>query len=54
MEVENGGDSSSVREIEVINITKEGHPNADPTQFALLRVLGEGSFGKVFLVKKVT
>lgn len=56
MEVENGKVSrdSSVQEIEVTNITKEGHPNADPSQFMLLRVLGEGSFGKVFLVKKFT
>ena len=41
-------------EIEVTNVTKEGHPVADPSQFALLRVLGEGSFGKVYLVKKLT
>ena len=41
-----------MREIEVTNITKEGHPAADPSQFALLQVLGEGSFGKVYLVKK--
>ena len=42
------------REIEVTSITKEGHPVADPSQFALLSVLGEGSFGKVYLVKKLT
>ncbi|RWS17163.1 ribosomal protein S6 kinase 2 beta-like isoform X1 [Dinothrombium tinctorium] len=50
MEMEN---DSQVREIEVTAVTKEGHPNADASQFALLRVLGEGSFGKVFLVKKI-
>lgn len=44
----------SEREIEVTSITKEGHPVADPSQFALLSVLGEGSFGKVYLVKKLT
>ena len=49
MDVEN----SSVHEIEVTNVTKEGHPMADPSHFLLLRVLGEGSFGKVFLVKKI-
>ena len=49
MEVEDGNE---FREIEVTNVTKEGHPNADPSQFALLQVLGEGSFGKVYLVKK--
>src|SRR6266487_2268826 len=53
MEVENGREPS-LREIEVTSITKEGHPNADPSQFVLMRVLGEGSFGKVFLVKKIT
>ncbi|XP_025016419.1 ribosomal protein S6 kinase alpha-2 isoform X2 [Tetranychus urticae] len=45
-------DGSTIREIEVTNVTKEGHPAADPNQFALLKVLGEGSFGKVYLVKK--
>lgn len=52
MEVENGREPSE-REIEVVNVTKEGHPVGDPSQFALLRVLGEGSFGKVYLVKKL-
>ena len=45
--------SSRDIEIEVTSITKDGHPVADPSQFALLSVLGEGSFGKVFLVKKL-
>jgi p90 ribosomal S6 kinase len=45
--------SSGETEIEVINVTKAGHPNGHPAQFALLRVLGEGSFGKVFLVRKL-
>jgi p90 ribosomal S6 kinase len=46
--------SSRDIEIEVTSVTKDGHPIADPSQFALLSVLGEGSFGKVFLVKKLT
>jgi p90 ribosomal S6 kinase len=52
MDVENSRDNS-VEEIEVTNVTKEGHPVADSGHFSLLRVLGEGSFGKVFLVKKI-
>lgn len=41
------------REIEVTSITREGFPVANSSQFSLIRVLGEGSFGKVFLVRKV-
>lgn len=41
------------REYELKDIVKEGHDKADPSQFELLRVLGEGSFGKVFLVRKI-
>ncbi|XP_054163480.1 ribosomal protein S6 kinase 2 beta-like [Oppia nitens] len=52
MDIETSRDNS-VQEIEVTNVTKEGHPNGDPGHFSLLRVLGEGSFGKVFLVKKI-
>ncbi|XP_023231727.1 ribosomal protein S6 kinase 2 beta-like [Centruroides sculpturatus] len=52
--MENSDNIEGVHEIEVTNITKEGHPRADPSQFKLLQVLGQGSFGKVFLVKKVT
>ncbi|OXA51154.1 Ribosomal protein S6 kinase alpha-3 [Folsomia candida] len=40
-------------EIEVNDVTREGHEKADPSQFELLKVLGQGSFGKVFLVRKV-
>lgn len=54
VEMENSENTEGVHEIEVTNITKEGHPRADPSQFKLLQVLGQGSFGKVFLVKKIT
>lgn len=38
---------------EVRDVVKDGHDKADPSQFELLKVLGEGSFGKVFLVRKI-
>lgn len=41
------------REIELGDVIKEGHEKAEPSQFELLKVLGEGSFGKVFLVRKI-
>ena len=41
-------------EIEIKNITKEGSDKPTPSHFELLKVLGEGSFGKVFLVRKIT
>ena len=36
-----------VSEFEVTDITREGCEKASPEQFDLLRVLGQGSFGKV-------
>ncbi|GFT78716.1 ribosomal protein S6 kinase 2 alpha [Nephila pilipes] len=42
-----------LHEIELTDITKEGFPKGAPDQFKLLQVLGQGSFGKVFLVKKI-
>ncbi|OTF70065.1 hypothetical protein BLA29_010521, partial [Euroglyphus maynei] len=41
------------REFELTNITKDGSTTANPSQFFLIRILGEGSFGKVFLVRKI-
>jgi ribosomal protein S6 kinase alpha-1/2/3/6 len=38
---------------ELREVVKDGHDKADPSQFELLKVLGEGSFGKVFLVRKI-
>ncbi|XP_060230313.1 ribosomal protein S6 kinase alpha-6 isoform X2 [Meriones unguiculatus] len=47
-------DSCLVKEIPITNHVKEGYEKADPAQFDLLKVLGQGSFGKVFLVRKKT
>lgn len=43
-----------MKEIDISNHVKEGFEKADPSQFELLKVLGQGSYGKVFLVRKVT
>ncbi|XP_055980095.1 ribosomal protein S6 kinase alpha-6 isoform X2 [Sorex fumeus] len=51
---ENLHDETVVKEIPITNHVKEGYEKADPAQFELLKVLGQGSFGKVFLVRKKT
>ncbi|NXX55420.1 KS6AA kinase, partial [Scopus umbretta] len=43
-----------MKEINITHHVKEGSEKADPSQFELLKVLGQGSFGKVFLVRKIT
>ncbi|XP_067852940.1 ribosomal protein S6 kinase alpha-6 isoform X1 [Heptranchias perlo] len=45
-------DEGKFKEIAITHHVKEGCEKADPTQFELLKVLGQGSFGKVFLVRK--
>lgn len=50
---EANGNGDGTHEIELTDVTKEGHDKADPSQFELLKVLGQGSFGKVFLVRKI-
>ncbi|XP_065170694.1 ribosomal protein S6 kinase 2 beta isoform X2 [Atheta coriaria] len=61
LESDNGDDNAGLdegpaegdHEIELGEVVRDGHDKADPSQFELLKVLGEGSFGKVFLVRKV-
>lgn len=42
-------DCNEAHEYELKEVTKEGHEKADPGQFELLKVLGQGSFGKASL-----
>ncbi|CAG9822456.1 unnamed protein product [Phaedon cochleariae] len=50
---EDAGPAEGEHEIELGEVVRNGHEKADPSQFELLKVLGEGSFGKVFLARKV-
>ncbi|XP_020386414.1 ribosomal protein S6 kinase alpha-3 isoform X6 [Rhincodon typus] len=45
-------DQENEQEIPITCLVKEGCEKADPSQFEFLKVLGQGSFGKVFLVRK--
>ncbi|XP_056623296.1 ribosomal protein S6 kinase alpha-1 isoform X1 [Triplophysa dalaica] len=47
-------EDGDIKEINITHVVKEGAEKADPSQFELLKVLGQGSFGKVFLVRKIT
>ncbi|XP_014874539.1 ribosomal protein S6 kinase alpha-2-like, partial [Poecilia latipinna] len=40
-------DDSVLKEIDISHHVKEGCEKADPSQFQLLKVLGQGSYGKV-------
>ncbi|XP_075408910.1 ribosomal protein S6 kinase alpha-1 isoform X1 [Tenrec ecaudatus] len=47
-------DEGVLQEFSITHHVKAGSEKADPSQFELLKVLGQGSFGKVFLVRKIT
>ncbi|XP_030430484.1 ribosomal protein S6 kinase alpha-3 isoform X1 [Gopherus evgoodei] len=53
-EINQQTEEGNIKEIAITHHVKEGHEKADPSQFELLKVLGQGSFGKVFLVKKIS
>ncbi|XP_012253785.2 ribosomal protein S6 kinase 2 beta isoform X1 [Athalia rosae] len=44
---------ADTHEIELKELSRDGYDKAYPAQFELLKVLGQGSFGKVFLVRKI-
>ncbi|KAL6259297.1 hypothetical protein P5V15_009215 [Pogonomyrmex californicus] len=51
--IERSNGCSESHEIEVRDMVRDGYEKAEPSHFELLKVLGQGSFGKVFLVRKV-
>ncbi|KAL8570504.1 Ribosomal protein S6 kinase alpha-3 [Nucella lapillus] len=53
MLVDDQGDDST-NELEITTLANRHGEKADPSHFELLKVLGQGSFGKVFLVRKIT
>ncbi|XP_032829468.1 ribosomal protein S6 kinase alpha-3 isoform X2 [Petromyzon marinus] len=53
MQLNQSQDEGHIKEINITHHVKEGSEKADPSQFELLKVLGQGSFGKVFLVRKI-
>lgn len=45
--IERSNGCSESHEIEVRDMVREGYEKAEPSHFELLKVLGQGSFGKV-------
>ncbi|XP_029459250.1 ribosomal protein S6 kinase alpha-3 isoform X2 [Rhinatrema bivittatum] len=53
-ETNDQNEEGSIKEITITHHVKEGHEKADCSHFEFLKVLGQGSFGKVFLVRKIS
>ena len=47
-------DDDVIKEINITHVCKEGAEKADASQFELLKVLGQGSFGKVTHTRTLT
>lgn len=52
MLIDENDNDPQMRNISLTELTKDGE-KVDPSSFDLLKVLGQGSFGKVFLVRKI-
>lgn len=45
-------EDGDIKEINITHVVKEGSEKADASQFELLKVLGQGSFGKVAQLRR--
>lgn len=51
--IDRSNSCSESHEIEVREMVRDGYEKAEPSHFELLKVLGQGSFGKVEIVYKI-